>query len=216
MALNTIFKALFRSGPRAGDDLPAAFDEAGNLLVAQGNAAPFTETTRQGLTETAISAAGTPLVVIPTTLCIFELFNNTSDEVMEIQDLFLLHLLGTTALHNLSLWACVVGEKAAPSLAASITIGSQSGKPPVTATAASPVVPGAATTVIANGWRPWGQPGPGVVSTALPGEAFSAAVDGKLLVPPKRSLAITAVDALATASSVQVGASWARRKMVMG
>ena len=215
MPLEAVLKGLFRSGPSVGDDNGAALDQAGNLLVAQGNAAPYTETTRQGGTFNAISAAGTPLVVIPTTLCIFELFNNTSDKVMEIQDLFLFHLLGTTALHQQSIWATVVGLKAAPSLAASITIGSQSGAPPVTATAASDVVPGAATTVIANGWRPWGTPGPGVVSTALPGEAYSVPVDGKLLVPPGRSLALTCVDSLATASSVQVGASWALRTMAM-
>ncbi len=170
----------------------------------------------QGSLQHAISDSSEPLVVIPTTLCIFELFNNTPDMVMEVQDLFLFHLLGTTVLHNQSLWACVVGEKAKPSLAGSILIGSQSGEPPVTATAASDVVPAMDTTVIANGWRPWGQPGPGVVSTALPGEAFSVAVDGKLLVPPKRSLAITAVDSLGTNDTVQVGASWALRKMVTG
>ncbi len=216
MSLQTIIKAMRRSGPAAGDDGVVQTDEAGNVLVAQGNAATFTETTRQGQTVNMMSAAAAPLVAKPTTVCIAEYFNNTSDQVIEVQDLFLFHLLGTTALHNISLWACVVGLKAAPSLAASITVGSQSGEPPVTATAASPIVPGAATTVIANGWRPWGQPGPGVVSTALPGEAFSVPVDGKLLVPPGRSLAISAVDSLATGSSVQVGASMALRKMAMG
>ncbi len=210
-----IIKAMRRSGPAAGSDGVLQTDEAGNLLVAQGNAATFTENTRQGGTFTAMSAAAAPLVGVPTTVCIAEYYNNTSDMVMEIQDLFLLHLLGTAFVHNISIWACVVGTKAAPGLASTITIGSQSGAPPVIATAASPVVPGAGTTVIPNGWRPWGQPGSGVVSTALPGEAFSVPVDGKLLVPPKRSLAISAVDALATASSVQVGASWALRKMVM-
>ncbi|KKN74343.1 hypothetical protein LCGC14_0391440 [marine sediment metagenome] len=216
MSLEAVIKAFRRSGPAGGDDGVLQTNEEGDLFVAQGNAAPYTEITRRGATFNAMSAAAAPLVAKPTTVCIFELYNNTEDRVMEIQDLFLFHLLYTAALHNQSLWACVVGEKAAPSLAASITIGSQSGEPPVTATAASPVVPGAATTVIANGWRPWGFGQPIISATTLPGEAFSVPVDGKLLVPPRRSLAISVVDSLATGSSVQVGASWALRKMAMG
>ena len=207
--------ALVRAGLARA--LPGALEMSDDrdLFTVNGAGAQYTEITRGGEVWNAISAAGTPLVVIPTTLCIAEYFNNTTDRVMEVMDLFLFHLLGTAALHNLSLWAEVTPKKAAPSVATSITIGSQSGKVPYTAIAGSDVVPAAGTTVIANGWRPWGMPGPGVVSTALPGEAWSVAVDGKLLVPPGCSLAITAVDALATASSVQVGASWNLRRIRM-
>ncbi len=169
---------------------------------------PYFEITRQGGHWNAISAAGTPLVVIPTTLCILELFNNTQSGVnMVVTDMFLFHLLGTANLHQLSVWAEVTPPKAIPSLSA-ISIGSQSGRAPYTSTVGSHVVSAAGTTVVSAGWRPWGTPGSGVVSTALPGEAWSAPVDGKMIVPPGCSLAITAVDALATASSVQVGASW--------
>lgn len=212
MSFETILKGLIRSGPRAGDDREVALSQDGDLITA-GGAAPYSETTRRGGTWNAISAAATPLVVIPSTLCIQELFNNTADQVMEIQDLFLFHLLGTAALHNVSLWAQVTVAKDKPGIASTITIGSQSGRAPYVAVANSDVVPAAGTTVISSGWRPWGQPGPGVVSTALPGEAFSVSVEGKLLVPPRSSLCVTAVDSIATASSVRLGASWALRKM---
>ena len=208
-------KALVRAGLTRVFDAVLEVSEDHDLYTVNGRGAPYSELTRGGASWNAISAAGTPLVVIPTTLCIFELYNNSVDRVMEVLDLFLFHLLGTAVLHNQSIWAEVTGRKAAPSLASSITIGSQSGKLPYTATAETDVVPGAGTTVVAGGWRPFGTPGPGVVSTALPGEAFSVPVEGKLLVPPKCSLALTCVDALATASSVQVGASWAFRRMTM-
>ena len=160
--------ALVRAGLARA--LPGALEMSDDrdLFTVNGAGAQYTEITRGGEVWNAISAAGTPLVVIPTTLCIAEYFNNTTDRVMEVMDLFLFHLLGTAALHNLSLWAEVTPKKAAPSVATSITIGSQSGKVPYTAIAGSDVVPAAGTTVIANGWRPWGMPGPGVVSTALP------------------------------------------------
>ena len=208
-------KGIVRSGAQRALEAIGEFSEDHDLYTVNGRGSPYTEITRGGEVWNAISAAGTPLVVIPTTLCIAEYYNNTPDRVMEIQDLFLFHLLGTAVLHNISLWAEVTPKKAAPTVASSITIGSQSGKPPYTAIAGSDVVPAAGTTVVAGGWRPFGMPGPGVVSTALPGEAWAVAVDGKLLVPPGCSLAITAVDALATGSSVQVGASWNLRRIRM-
>ena len=219
MALNSLIKGLVRGG--GGAEKAAEFSVSGDLFTVAGGGAPYTEITRGGNVWNAISGAGTPLVVIPTTLCILELWNNIgSGMVMEVEDLFLFHLLGTAAQHNQSIWAEVTSPKATPTLSA-VTIGSQSGRTPYTPVASSRVVPAAGTTVIAGGWRPFGTPGPGVVSTALPGEAFSVPVEGKLLVPPGCSLAITCVDALATASSVQVGASWNERydlvgKMVLG
>ncbi len=186
---------------------------ATNTLTTAGlfvalDSPPYMEITRQGGHWNAISAAGTPLVVIPTTLCILELYNNIASGVnMVVTDLFLFHLLGTAALHQQAIWAEVTPPKAIPTLSA-IAIGSQSGRAPYTSTVGSHVVSAAGTTVVSAGWRPWGTPGSGVVSTALPGEAYSVPVDGKMIVPPGCALALTATDALATASSVQVGAAW--------
>lgn len=207
--LSNLISALRRGGANNGREDGLATNEAGDLLVA-GGGAEFTESVRLGNTWSVMSGAGTPLVVIPTTLCILEIFNGSGDKTLEVMDLSLFHLLGTAALHNISLWAEVTAEKAAPTLAA-LVVGSSSGKAPYTTTAGTRVVTAAGTTVVTGGWRPFGMPGPGVVSTALPGEAWSVPVNGKLLVPPRCSLAITAVDALATGSSVQVGATWNER-----
>ena len=200
------FKGLIRSGNARNTARSLETNEEGDLYIAGGRAAPYTEIARGGEMWSLIGSAGTPLVVIPTTLCILEIWNNTQ-RAFEVIDLFLFHLLGTAALHNQSLWAEVTAPKAAPSLLAATVVGSHSGKAPYTATAGTDLVPGGGTTVVSAGWRPYGTPGSGVVSTALPGEAFSVPVDGKLIVPPRCSVAITCVDALATASSVQVGAT---------
>lgn len=199
-------KTLIRSGNARNNPRAVETNEEGDLYIAQGRAAAYTEIARGGEMWSLISAAGTPLVVIPTTLCILEIWNNTQ-RTFEVIDLFLFHLLGTAAVHNQSIWAEVTAPKASPALQASTVVGSHSGKAPYTATLGTDLVPGAGTTVVSAGWRPWGTPGSGLVSTALPGEAFSVPVDGKMIVPPRCSLAITCVDALATASSVQVGAT---------
>lgn len=211
MAIESKLLGLLRSGNVRSSDVPAELNENRDLFVALGQA-PYTEEARAGGIWNCMSAAGTPLVAFPSTLCILEIYNQlNSGMIMEVLDLTCFHLLGTAALHNISIWAQVSpqrGAAAIPALSANGNIGSQSGRAPYTATAGSRIITAAGTTVVANGWRPWGQPGSGVVSTALPGEGFSVSVEGKLIVPPGCSLCITAVDALATAASVQVGASW--------
>ena len=208
-------KAIQRYGGSRDVDVMLQANEEHELFIAQGRSAAYTEITRGNEVWSLISAAATPLVVIPTTLCILEVHNPAySKFVFEVLDLFLFHLLGTAAVHNQSIWAEVTPPKAAPTVA-TLVIGSHSGRESYTAALGSPIVPGAGTTVVAAGWRPYGQPGSGLVSTALPGEAFAVPVDGKLLVPPGCSLAITCVDALATASSVQVGATINLRKLTM-
>src|ERR1700674_3391192 len=134
-----------------------ANDGSQNLLIAQGASTQYSALNYGGGGWSTISAAGTPLVVIPTTLCIFELFNNSGTAgppmYMENEDLLLFHLLGTAAVHNLSLWAEVTAPKAAPGLSATV-IGSSSGRAPYTSTAGTRVIGAAGTTVVSGGWQP--------------------------------------------------------------
>lgn len=193
-------------------EVNAEFDATKNLFVIPGGG-KFTESARAGGMYTVFSAASTPLVVFPSTLTILEVYNNTPGSVLEVIDLLGFHLLGTAALHSVSLWGQVTIPKAAPSTA-SLVLGSQSGKAPITSTAGSGIGTGAGTTVIANGWRPYGWNGSGVVSTATPNEAWAAPVEGRMVVPYGSSLCVTATDTLATASSVQVGATVNIRALV--
>lgn len=216
MGIATDLYTLLRGSSASGFKTQLQGSPGGGLYNNPEQAA-YTELTRNGGMWGTFSAASTPLVVYPSTLTILEVYNNSlitgTPFVMEIVDLFGFHLLGTAALHSVSLWAQVTAPKAAPSTA-SYVIGSMSGRGVYTSTAGTKVGTGAGTTVVASAWRPFGASA-AHISTATPDEAFSAPVDGKLLVPPGCSVCVTATDTLATGSSVQVGVVWNERVMTM-
>lgn len=202
-----------RGGSNDGQFTTPVANEYDEQLVAQG-LPDYTEVTRLGRHRNCITGAVAPLVAIPTTVTALEIWNNiASDTDVIITDVFYFHLLGTAALHNPGLWAMVTTPKAVPTLTA-LTIFNQNGGAPETPTVGSKVVTGQGTTIVANGWRPIGNPTP-VISTALPGEAASFEVAGRWVVPPGSSFCLQMTDALATASSMQLGASWVERPLTV-
>ena len=179
-----------------------------NLKVSQG-APDHMEITRLGGGWTAQTATlFAPLVAVPTTVAALELWNNTNNDMtMVIDTLFADQVLGTAATQTYAIFACVCIPKAVPTLTA-LTVNSLSGRGPYTSAVGSRVVTGVGTTVIAAGWRPWGDVQAWGTAAATPGNAWHVNVDGRLLVPPGCSLALHVVGSLATASTFQVGASW--------
>lgn len=168
---------------------------------------PFTEITRRGEGFTVgTSTLFAPLVAYPTTTAALEVYNNSSDKLLVVGDLYAAQILSTAATQTYAIFAMVTTLKAVPTLGA-LSLFSLTGKPIVTPTAASEVVTGVGTTVIANGWRPWGSVQSWGTAAATPGNAWSAPVDGKLVVPPGASLCVHVVGSLATASSFQCGAT---------
>lgn len=191
---------------------PAESDEFGNTLFAKGML-DYAELTRRGngwtiITETAFD----PVAAVPTTVAELEVYNNTTDQVLIVADLFAFQLLSTAATQTYSIWAMVTTQKAVPTLAA-LEMYSLSGRQPITPTANGAVVPGAGTTVVANGWRPYGNVQAWGTAAATPGNGWSADINGKLLVPPKCSLAVAIAGSIATASSFHCGASFYIEKM---
>lgn len=154
------------------------------------------------------ATAFAPLVGIPTTTAALELWNNTnSGMTMAIDELTAFSLLGTAATQVYGLWAQVAAAKAVP-IVTGLVIGSASGRAPYTSTAGARVVTGVGTAVVANSWQPWGAPMNFGTAAATPGPSWSAAINGKLIVPPGSSLCIHVVGSLATASSFHCGAKW--------
>ncbi len=147
-----------------------------------------------------------PLVAVPTTVAALEIFNNGLRSLI-VSDLFADQVLATAAAQTYAIYAMVTTQKAVPSLTA-LSVFSTSGKPVLTPTATSEIVTGVGTTVVANGWRPWGPPQAWGTATATPGNGWSVPVDGKLSVPPGCSICLHIVGALATASTFQVGLSF--------
>lgn len=182
-------------------------NQNGELIIAQGNPA-FTEITREGLGYNVMTATlFAPLVAIPTTTAQLEIYNNNVGTALVVTDLFAAQILSTAATQTYAIYAQVTTQKAVPSLTA-LTMFSRSGRPSVTPTATSPVVTGVGTTVVANGWEPWGSVQAWGTAAATPGNSWSVPVDGKLIVPFGTSLCVHVVGSLATASTFQVGAGF--------
>ncbi len=204
-------QAYQRGGTNDNLPLPVGMDQQRNLY-ATPSAGPWTEVARAGGVWNVISAAAAPIATIPGTTAFQEIYNNSGVTgpafVMEVIDLFLFNLLSTAIIHNPSLWAQVTTTKAAPTVAA-LVVNSQSGRGLYTTTQSTSIITAAATTVIATGWRPFGNVTP-ALETATVGAAWSAPVGGQLLIPPGCSLCLTSVDTTAT-GTVQLGATWNQR-----
>lgn len=215
MALSSLLLGRRKSGAGEGLDYPVYVNEASELLVAQG-LPKYTELTRQSngwnvMTSTAFA----PVAAVPTTTAALEVHNPSgSANNLVVADLFAFQLLSTAATQTYAIWAQVTVAKAAPT-AAALTIASRNGQAAVTGATGSFVVPAVGTTVVANGWRPYGPVQAWGTAAATPGNSLVANVDGALIVPPGRSLCVTVVGSLATASTFQVGAGFYMAALTM-
>lgn len=181
-------------------------DEGNSLYVAQG-APEYLETARRGdgwTVQTATLFA--PLTAIPTTTAILELYNNGS-RLIVVRDLFAMQVLATAVVQTFAIYAMVTTTKAVPSLTA-LSIHSTNGQNLITPTAAGELVTGVGTTVVANGWRPYGVVQAWGLAAATPGNSWSVDINGKIIVPPACSVCLHVAGSLATASSFQVGLSF--------
>ncbi len=188
-----------------GNDTPVdpGADAQKNLLVASGNPS-YAEVRRRGEGWTVqTTTLFAPLVAIPTTTAILELYNNGS-RLLVVSDLFAMHVLATAVVQTHAIYAGITTKKKSPTLTA-LAVNSLSGKELKTTSVDSELVTGVGTTIISNGWRPWGGLQNFNLGAATPGESWSVPVDGKLVVPPGASLVLHVAGALATASSFQMG-----------
>lgn len=178
------------------------------LLTSQ-DAPPFFEMSRLGAGYQAQTATlFAPLTAIPTTTAALELWNNTtSGMTMAVDTLFASQILSTAATQTYAIYAQVTVPKAVPTVTA-LVIHSMSGRSPITSSAGTRVVTGVGTTVVANGWRPWGDTQAWGTAAATPGNSWHTEINGRLLVPPGCALTLHVTGSLATASTFQVGASW--------
>lgn len=200
-----IMKAIARYTGGGEEDISASIDKQRNLLVSQGNPA-YTETRRRGEGWTVFTSAKfQPLVDLPTTVARLELYNNGS-RVAVISDLHCFRVVGSGVGLGEVIYACITTAKAVPTLGAQ-TLYSMNGKAFVVPTATSELVTGVATTIVANGWMPYG-PGAAYLGAATPGTGFHVPIDGKLQIPPGCSLALQVAASVATASSFFVGATF--------
>jgi hypothetical protein len=181
----------------------AAGNQLGEQLVAHG-LPPYTEMTRKGngwATMSTSAVAG--LVVRPSTVAAFELWNGyqTGGPSLIIDRLFFFNLVSTNVIEGFSGWAQVTTSKAAPSTA-SLAIRGNTGK-----AYGGAAINAVGTTVIDSGWFPWTQAYNKGAGGVVPFGAVVANVEGRLIVPPGSSLCLHVVSSLVGQTFTQ-GASW--------
>lgn len=182
-----------------------AHDANGNLLVSQG-LAPYAQITREGeMWSTQIATPIAPIVAVPTTLANLEIHNN-GQRYLIVDTIWSWQLLGTAVVWSHTPWACVGATVYSANTA--LVIGGGNGSTYTSATT-SEVRTAITQTMVANGWRTF--PGSTMnfgLAAATPGGANVGVVEGRLVVPPGRSLFVSVTGSVATASSMHVGASW--------
>jgi hypothetical protein len=190
----------------------------GDLFVVQGTVPQYTEATRSGTgwnTQTATAFAA--FAGVPTTTTRLEIFNNTQGPgavSLIIDGLWADQILATAVSWSAQIFAMVTTQKAIPTNTA-LDICSHSGRAKYTTTAAGRIVTAINTTVVENGWRPWGPPMAWGTAAATPGPSWSADVNGRLIVPPQASLCVAIMASVTTASAFQAGASWYEQPLTM-
>jgi hypothetical protein len=183
----------------------AAGNELNEQLVAHG-LPPYTESVRKGNawgTMSTTAVAG--LVVRPSTVAAFEIFNGypatVSGRSLVIDRLFFFNLVSTNVIEGFSGWAAVTTVKAAVS-SGSFAVRGNSGK-----AYGGPVIAAAGTTVIDSGWFPWSTAYNKGAGGVVPFGAVCVEVAGRLIVPPQCSLCLHVVSSLVGQTFTQ-GAQW--------
>jgi len=184
----------------------AGADAQRNQLFSQGNP-EYLEVRRRGQGyQVQTAALFAPLIAIPTTVAALEVFNN-GERVMVVSDLHAAQINAVAEDETYGLFACMTTLKAAPTLT-TLDITSLTGKPLFATTIVSEVITGIGTTIIANGWVPYGVVQSWGVATGTPGPSWSVPIDGKLVIPPKASLCLHVMGPNATSTSFNVGVSF--------
>lgn len=209
MALDINLFGRKRGGSATGAAVAVAANEQSELLIA-GGLPPYTELTRKG--DHWAVATATPfaaVVALPTTTAKLELKNNHT-RAMVIDTIWSWQLLGTAVVWSHTPWAQV--GAAVVSAPAALVVYSGNGGQSYTGAATSLIVPAVDQTVVAAGWQVF--PGSTMnfgLAAATPGGANVGQVDGRLVVPPGKSLHVTVSGSVNTASAFHCGATgfWA-------
>jgi hypothetical protein len=189
----------------------AQANELAEQLIAQG-LPPYTEMARKGQGWGTIStAAVAALVVRPTTVAAFEIFNGypTGGKSLIIDRLFWFNLVSAQVAQGFTGWACVTSPKAAVT-SGSFVVRGHSGK-----AYGGPVIAAASTTIVDSGWFPWAVGSTKAIeATVTPNGGAVAEVAGRLIVPPQCSLCLHAV-AQTIASTFTQGAQWFEEQLTL-
>lgn len=182
-----------------------ATDDLSDLLTAQGLPG-YTEVVRKGdfwSVSTATAFAG--IVALPSTLAQLEIKNGNATESMIVDSIWSWQLVGTAVVWAHTPWA-QVGAAVVSAVTGLVVYDGKGGS--YTSTAAQDCITAINQTVVANGWSVF--PGSTMnfgLAAATPGGANVGHVNGRLIVPPGKSLHVAVTSSVNTASAFHCGAS---------
>lgn len=171
---------------------------AGGTTMLNNGFGRKTELTRRGRGwQTMATSAVAALVVRPTTVAALEIYNgNGAGLALVIERIFTQNLVSTAVNSNGGLWAMITAPKAAPS-SASLALRGKAGLTTYGKINGygGGVVNAVGTTVVDNGWFPYG-PNYTASNAAAPGGSFEADIAGALIVPSGCSLCVHVVGSI--------------------
>ena len=199
----------FYSGAGDDDERSMLVDKPGYLLSSQGLPA-YAELARRGNGYSAMNTSAlAALVVRPSTVANFTLFNNNrSGGPSFIMDrAFAFNLVSTAAQAKQGMWLCVHPPGLA-SVAAGITTAASgnTGKKLVTS-AGGTAYTITAMTVTDDGWFPWGPWSDVEPTGVLPGAIMTVNIEGRLIVPPQCGISTQVVSSV-VGNTFTSGFSW--------
>ena len=207
MSIATVIRGMVRVA--GGGERPLELSEHGDAFIAKG-LPDYTELTRRGLGYgTMATAAVAGVVVRPTTAAALEIYNNSQVLSLVIDRIFTQNLVSTNVIESFILYAMVTQPKAAPTDAA-LAINSLAGK----AAVLRDVLTAASTTVVDNGWFPWGDSFTKGAGGTVPHGGIVAEVKGRLIVPPLSSLCLHVLSSL-VGQTFTSGANWYKLKLAL-
>ena len=193
-----------------GTETELALTNLGGAFVAQ-ELPPLTGTVARGRSYWAsTTTAAAPVIAIPTTAALIGLWNGEPDNGKSyvIDSVFVVQVAVTAAVQNVGILANVSQAQIATAIANTITPRSlraglgYSGA----ARVAVGITLNAADGVAAN-WMPIGTT-PSPSNTLQIGTVVDYDVGGRIIIPPKGQLSLSALAGAATASSIQIGMRW--------
>jgi hypothetical protein len=209
--ITSLLRAIYNGGGNESER-SLVTDKPGNLLMAHGMP-EYAELVRKGVVWSAMNTAAlAALVVRPSTVANFTLFNNEPEGGLTYLVLraFAFNLVTTAAEGRSGLWLCS-HSKGLVSPTNDITArGSHSGK----ANYGGRAVCDTAMTVVDGGFFPWGQTTDVEPTGVLPGSVLTVEVRGMIQVPPQCGVSTQVVSSVVGNTFVS-GFTWAEVQLDM-
>lgn len=206
MALNMNLFARRRGGDADGQDLAVHANAANELLVAQGLPKYVEVTRKYDLFATMNTSAAAALVVRPSTVSNFTLYNGESSggKLYIIDRMWAFNLVSTAAEARSGMWFCVhpTGMTAPTN-----DITARSSLRGTDGTLATNSIFDNGATVVADGWFPAGNFSTVEPTGVLPGAIMEFNFEGRVILPPTAAISGQVVSSV-TGNTFTMGISW--------